>query len=402
MVVWCDQGRGQGSAGRTIGVTATKSRGFNLRIDSSTIGMASARSFTSQETKYLRFSITNASSNALNNQLLGGQNMEEGMDDPSGANHNGGSVMAATDKYEELRARINGVASRISGTGRINGLGEDIAQLRDIRQKCIDFLYQTLFGRDQHHRNTASEVDTGNKPAESSAKNWSGGVRVVEYQQVYSYTETETTAFSTTGTVKCADGREIDFNLDLQMSRSFQEYYEENYMQLEVNVCDPLVINLEGNIAGLSDQTILFDIDSDGVKDEVNRLEQGSGYLALDKNADGSINDGSELFGTASGNGFADLAKYDEDGDGWIDEDDDIWNKLKIWVMDEKGEGQLYGLADKGVGAICLGSQSTDFTITNDSNVAKGYIRQSGMFLYESGAVGSVQQVDLVKYDHAG
>ena len=40
----------------------------------------------------------------------------------------------------------------------------------------------------------------------------------------------------------------------------------------------------------------------------------GSGYLALDKNGDGTINDGSELFGTRNGDGFADLAQYDEDG----------------------------------------------------------------------------------------
>mgnify|MGYP000465316364 CR=1 FL=1 len=51
-------------------------------------------------------------------------------------------------------------------------------------------------------------------------------------------------------------------------------------------------------------------------------LQGGSGYLALNKNGDGVINDGSELFGTASGDGFYDLSMYDEDGNGWIDEND--------------------------------------------------------------------------------
>ena len=41
---------------------------------------------------------------------------------------------------------------------------------------------------------------------------------------------------------------------------------------------------------------------------------------ALDINEDGKINDGKELFGTASGNGFGDLAAYDQDNNGWIDE----------------------------------------------------------------------------------
>ncbi len=39
------------------------------------------------------------------------------------------------------------------------------------------------------------------------------------------------------------------------------------------------------------------------------------------------INDGSELFGTSSGDGFKDLATYDEDENGWIDENDSIFSK---------------------------------------------------------------------------
>ena len=63
----------------------------------------------------------------------------------------------------------------------------------------------------------------------------------------------------------------------------------------------------------LSDQTFYFDLDADGKEEEISVLN-GSGYLALDKNGDGVINDGSELFGTKNGDGFADLARYDEDG----------------------------------------------------------------------------------------
>ncbi len=124
----------------------------------------------------------------------------------------------------------------------------------------------------------------------------------------------------------------------------------------------------------------------------------GSGYLALDHNGDGIINDGSELFGTSSGNGFADLAKYDEDGNGWIDENDAIWSKLKIWCRDENGKDVLYRLSDKGVGAICLQNVSTDFTVKGQEGRTKGAVRNTGIFLYENGAAGTVQHVDLAKY----
>ena len=112
------------------------------------------------------------------------------------------------------------------------------------------------------------------------------------------------------------------------------------------------------------------------------------------------INDGSELFGTRSGHGFADLAAYDVDGNGWIDEADEIWDRLKIWYKDEKGEDVLCSLKDKGVGAICLQNASTDFSLkSGDLNRTLGAIRSSGIFLYENGNVGTIQHVDVAKYD---
>lgn len=104
------------------------------------------------------------------------------------------------------------------------------------------------------------------------------------------------------------------------------------------------------------------------------------------------------MFGTASGNGFADLAEYDEDGNGWIDENDTVWNKLKIWAKDENGKDVLYRLADKNVGAICLQNVATDFTQKSENSQTLGAIRKSGVFLYENGNVGTVQHVDVAKY----
>lgn len=161
------------------------------------------------------------------------------------------------------------------------------------------------------------------------------------------------------GSVRTKDGREINFNVNVNMSRRCEEYYKEQLNVAEFTLHDPLVINLDTDVAEVSDQTFYFDLDADGKEEEISVLN-GSGYLALDKNGDGTINDGSELFGTRNGDGFADLAQYDEDGNGWIDENDSIWSKLKIWCKDENGNDVLYKLSDKGVGAICLQNASTD------------------------------------------
>lgn len=208
-------------------------------------------------------------------------------------------------------------------------------------------------------------------------------------------TEAEFTSFQTTGLAKTADGREINFGVSVEMSRAFCAKYE-SFTQQNYIVTDPLVINLDSNVASVSDMKFLFDLDADGKEEEISFAGRGSGFLALDKNGDGKINDGSELFGTKSGDGFGDLAAYDEDGNGWIDEADSIFKDLKIWTKDENGKDVLMNLKDADVGAIYLGSAETEFSLNNQATQqTNGIIRKTGVYLKESGGVGTVQHVDL-------
>ncbi|MGN1084656.1 MAG: hypothetical protein ACI4QX_06610, partial [Lachnospiraceae bacterium] len=208
--------------------------------------------------------------------------------------------------------------------------------------------------------------------------------------------EHEVTEYSTKGSVCTADGREISFGISVEMSRAFVEATE-LYKEGSYTMVDPLVINLDTDIADVSDKKFFFDLDADGEEEEISELGSRSGYLALDKNGDGIINDGSELFGTASGNGFADLAAYDGDGNGWIDEADDIFSKLKVWVKDENGENRLLNLKEAKVGAIYLGSADTRFSMNNaETNATNAVIQKTGVYLREDGTAGTVQHVDLV------
>ena len=108
------------------------------------------------------------------------------------------------------------------------------------------------------------------------------------------------------------------------------------------------------------------------------------------------INDGSELFGPSSGNGFKDLSEYDEDGDGWIDEDDHIFDKLRVWVRDEEGRDKLISFKDAGIGAVNLAHIPTEFSMKDGYNRTDAVVRSSGMFLYEDGGAGTLQQIDMV------
>lgn len=207
--------------------------------------------------------------------------------------------------------------------------------------------------------------------------------------------ETEATTFASVGMAQTSDGRSISFNVEVSMSRAFMSQID----MLEVKdyiKTDPLMINLDTNAASVSDQKFFFDLDSDGSKEEISFAGKGSGFLALDQNGDGKINDGSELFGTKSGDGFNDLSAYDEDGNGWIDENDSVFSKLKVWTKDENGNDRLLDLKEADVGAIYLGNADTQFSLKDEQNNLNAEIRKTGIYLKEStGFVGTLNHIDL-------
>ncbi len=300
-----------------------------------------------------------------------------------------------SDYLGTMRERIEEIKAGKTGYNAYSEEGKE--ELKKLREECITWLIRLFFpARYEHWWNKQKEM-SGESFAPFGMGN--GKETVFSIVDEYSYEESEETSFSATGTVKTADGRSLDFNMNLYMSRNFQAYCREEIGMVSVNLCDPLVINLDGNIPELSDQTFCFDIDCDGEEDEISRMAGNSGFLALDLNGDGTVNDGSELFGTKSGNGFEDLRAFDEDGNGFIDEGDEIFGKLRIWAVDAEGKMQLYSLQEKGVGAIGLQHASTQFSLNSlQDNRTNGLIRNTGMFFFENGNVGTMQQVDLAKH----
>ena len=204
-----------------------------------------------------------------------------------------------TVKIKQSMTRTTGNFRALTLRGKSAGQEEDVSG--KMRQRSVLFLLDMLFG--EHARRLPSFGESG------LSSSW--GFENLHYETETYYMQEQSASFQTQGQVVTADGRTIDFNLNVHMSSRFEAYYKESFdIQKAVNLCDPLVINLDSSPATVSDQTFYFDLDGDGVEEDIHKLNSGSGYLALDKNNDGKINDGNELFGTASGDGFADLAKY--------------------------------------------------------------------------------------------
>ncbi len=216
----------------------------------------------------------------------------------------------------------------------------------------------------------------------------------VRYDYSESHTETENTSFQAAGIVKTADGKEIQFTFDVQMARSFSSSTSVSLRAGDA-LLDPLVINFNGPAAMLTDQKFSFDLNADGSDETMPFVQGGSGILAFDRNGDGRVNNGSELFGPLTGNGFAELSKYDADGNGWIDEQDGEYKRLSIWTKAADGRDILRGLKAGGVGAIFTGYADTSFALKDDANNLRGQIRRTGLYLNETGKAGSIQQLDV-------
>ena len=206
--------------------------------------------------------------------------------------------------------------------------------------------------------------------------------------------ESETMDYSAQGNIRTADGRTITVDVNLHMSRSYMSY-DRTSEEIMKNCVDPLVINYAGDAASLTGETFDFDLDLDGSADKIHFAGAGSGFLALDKNGDGIINDGSELFGPNTGSGFGELRMYDSDGNGWIDENDEIFDKLKVWSKDKDGNDQLFSLKEVNVGAIYLGDTKTQFSMNDSANNTMGAVRSTSFFLKESGGAGTINHIDL-------
>ena len=167
----------------------------------------------------------------------------------------------------------------------------------------------------------------------------------------------------------------------------------------KLNRRDPLIIDLNGDgivTTGLSDG-VFFDHDSDGLAEQSAWVNANDGLLVMDRNGNGLIDSGRELFGVdtllADGQlateGFEALAELDDNGDGVIDNSDSAYALLRVW-RDTIGDGrtldgELFSLGDLGITAIALDA-AEDFTLDAAGNM-RAYV---GTYEKADGSSGEI------------
>lgn len=220
-----------------------------------------------------------------------------------------------------------------------------------------------------------------------------------KYERVIEYTQKESIDFSTKATIQTKD-KNIDLDLNLSYTKDFYEKHEKRIEFSEVNLIDPLIIQYDKNVTAFDfferELSFTFDIDANGEEDNLAQLKEGNGFLALDKNSNGIVDDGNELFGPSTNNGFEELREYDNDKNGWIDESDSIFKDLKIWTKNQDGEEKLFALGDSEIGAIYLNDTQTQMDISRKVNDPLAHLKSTSFFLREDGTAGILSSLDFV------
>ncbi|MNH50190.1 Bifunctional hemolysin/adenylate cyclase precursor [compost metagenome] len=181
------------------------------------------------------------------------------------------------------------------------------------------------------------------------------------------------------------------------------EAYREFQQSIAANVqrIDPLILDLDGDgieTIHIDDSNAFFDLDLNGFAESTSWAHGDDGLLVLDRNSDGVINNGGELFGdrtllddgvTYASSGFDALAEFDDNLDNVIDSNDSIYNLLRIW-QDVNNDGvstasELKNLIDLGIVSIALSYLNTGITDSADNIQVR-----VGEFLRDDGSTGAM------------
>ena len=168
---------------------------------------------------------------------------------------------------------------------------------------------------------------------------------------------------------------------------------------------DPLALDLDGD--GIetigADGTVVFDHNANNIKTGTGWVSADDGLLVLDRDGNGAIDNGSELFGvdtvkadgTKATDGFDALSDLDSNNDGVFDALDTEFANVRVWQdLNQDGvsdDGELQSLTEAGIVSINLNADS------NATNLANGNVQTAtSTFTKTNGETGTVGNLDLV------
>jgi len=174
---------------------------------------------------------------------------------------------------------------------------------------------------------------------------------------------------------------------------------------------DPLIIQFGAQGIGEINGETELDINNDKNLNSLPIFSGDVGYLVFDKNDNKTVDNGSELFGPTSNNGFSELAQLDSNNNGFFDSQDNAYQRVYIWqpqqdnssnntsnIIPKKGNNnqqELVSLAHAGVSAIYLDAIDTPFNFRNQNGDITAQLRQSSFAITDNNQAVGIHQIDV-------
>jgi len=284
---------------------------------------------------------------------------------------------AVVDRFvaEQVRATLNFNLSFSTSSLSFNSLGGGLEDLSSFDASGTLGGYATLleafFGDDERFQEFIDNLEAFLQGITGA----SGGEAPVPEAPAETAPPAEGTVPQEGQSVSFQSSR-LDVSLDLSFESTRVEF---SSGAPEGEAKDPIVLDLDSDGIELTDATqgALFDLDADGQAEQTATATGGDGLLALDRNGNGTIDDGRELFGDQNGaaSGFEELAKFDSNRDGSIDSRDVVFDQLRVFVdtsLDGVSQAtELFTLAQLGIASIDLGAKNVNEAASGGNRIAQ-------------------------------
>jgi hypothetical protein len=187
--------------------------------------------------------------------------------------------------------------------------------------------------------------------------------------------------------------------LSLNYSFSLSNTHE-SYSKVEMSAAalkDPIILQFGSQGLGRIEGHKSFHINQDNTVDALPLFSGDVGYLVYDKSQNNQADDGSELFGPQTGQGFLELTALDSNKNGFIDAEDEQFEQLYLWQPSEDNSQaeQWLSLKEAKIQAISLSTSTTPFDFYDQQGKIEAQLRQSSFSISDNGIGRGVHQVDV-------
>ncbi len=272
----------------------------------------------------------------------------------------------------------------------------------------MKMILDRLFGQDFALDNSQFNYDKISAEIQSSNSSF--------YQAIQMNTQADLNVQSMTNeqpvlvTERVVEQQSLSYQMQAQLSIDKQEISIEYQLDLSSNYTrinsfkssaaalkDPLIIQFGNQSLGNIKEKVQFDVNNDSQMNSLPVFSGDVGYLVFDKNNNQKVDNGSELFGPNTGNGFAELATLDSNNNGFFDPQDQNFQQVFIWQPSTKSreDNNLISLSQAGITAIYLTPINTPFNFRDNNGEVSAQLRQSSFAIKENKQALGVHQLDL-------